>query len=98
MVRAVWAATSTGRRLYLVDASLAFIPPVKQYLDYLAALEKSPHTLEHYCRHLKHLFTFLDERQRAWDDVTPDDIVQFMQWLRTPPPEVREVVARLPAP
>jgi integrase/recombinase XerD len=86
MVRTVWAATSTGRRLYLVDASLAFIPPVKQYLDYLAALEKSPHTLEHYCRHLKHLFTFLEERQREWDDVTPDDIVQFMQWLRTPRP------------
>ncbi len=42
MVRTVWTATSTGRRLYLVAASLAFIPPVRQYLDYLVVLEHSP--------------------------------------------------------
>ena len=58
MVKAVWARREHQKQLYLVDESCQFIPTVKRYLDYLAALEKSPHTLENYCRHLHYYFTF----------------------------------------
>jgi hypothetical protein len=88
MVRAVWAEANGRRRLYLVDDPCAFIQPVKQYLDYLAALEKSPHTLENYCRHLCHYFTFLAQQRVDWREVRPDDVVAFIQWLRSP---VRQV-------
>ena len=88
MVRAVWAVANGRRRLYLVDDQCAFIQPVKQYLDYLAALEKSPHTLENYCRHLCHYFTFLAQQRVDWREVRPDDLVAFIQWLRSP---VRQV-------
>ena len=44
MLRTIWARVGNRKRLYLVDGACEFIPPVKQYLDYLAALEKSPHT------------------------------------------------------
>jgi integrase/recombinase XerD len=84
MVRAVWARRNESKRLYLVDEACAFIPSVKQYLDYLAALEKSPHTLENYCRHLCCYFTFLEQAQLDWQQVTPDDLVRFVQWLRNP--------------
>jgi hypothetical protein len=47
MVKAVWARKEHQKRLYLVDATCEFIPSVKRYLDYLAALENS-HTLENY--------------------------------------------------
>ena len=51
MVKTVWARNEHQKQLYLVDESCEFVPSVKRYLDYLAALEKSPHTLENYCRH-----------------------------------------------
>ncbi|SRR6266487_1932747 len=84
MVRAVWAQRENQRQLYLIDEACQFILPVKRYLDYLAALEKSPHTLEHYCRHLCYYFTFLEQANLDWHHVTPDDLVHFVQWLRNP--------------
>jgi len=84
MVKAVWARKEHQKQLYLVDASCEFIPSVKRYLDYLAALEKSPHTLENYCRHLCCYFTFLEQAHLTWQEVTPDNLVHFVQWLRNP--------------
>jgi integrase/recombinase XerD len=84
MVRVVWAMIEQRRRLYLVDETCSFVAPVKHYLDYLSALEKSPHTLENYCRHLQHFFAFLEEVHLDWHDVTTDHLVQFVQRLRNP--------------
>lgn len=84
MVRTVWARSEAGKRLYLVDEGCDFVRPVKQYLDYLAALERSPHTQENHCRHLCHYFTFLEQSSLQWHQVTPDDLVHFVQWLRNP--------------
>ncbi|EFH85249.1 site-specific integrase [Ktedonobacter racemifer] len=88
MIRAVWAKQENRKQLYLIDKECEFILPVKRYLDYLAALEKSPHTLENYCRHLCLYFTFLEQMHRDWQQVTPDDLVQFVQWLRDPQRQV----------
>ncbi len=48
MVRVVWAKQEDKKQLYLVDKECEFILPAKRYLDHLAALERSPHTLENY--------------------------------------------------
>lgn len=82
MLRTVWAKTEGRRRLYLIDKRCDFVEPVKLYLDYLTALEKSPHTLENYCRHLARYFAFLEREQVDWRSVRPDDLVHFIQWLR----------------
>src|SRR6266581_7777328 len=92
MVRAVWASKEHGKQLYLVDDTCSFIAPVKRYLDYLAALEKSPHTLENYCRHLQYYFTFLEQAHLDWQQATPDDLVRFVQWLRNPLRQVNTVL------
>ena len=55
---------------------------MKLYLDHLAALEKSPDTLENYRRHLARFFLFLEREQVDWRSVRPDDLVRFIQWLR----------------
>ncbi len=82
MLRPVWAKTEGRRRLYLIDERCDFVEPVKLYLDHLAALEKSPHTLENYCRHLARYFVFLEREQVDWRRARPDDLVHFIQWLR----------------
>ena len=84
MVRTVWALVQGTRRLYLVDDTCAFLEPVKRYLEALDIQGKSPNTLESYCRHLKHYFTFLEEAHLDWCAVTPDDLLRFVEWLRNP--------------
>lgn len=88
MVKAVWARRNMRKQLYLVDETCDFILPVKQYLDSLAAREKSPHTLENYCRHLYHYFAFLEQSHLLWQQVSLNDLVFFVQWLRNPSREV----------
>lgn len=82
MLRTVWATSNGSRRLYLIDEHCDFVEPVRLYLDHLAALEKSPHTLENYCRHLARYFLFLEREQVDWRCARPDDLVHFIQWLR----------------
>ena len=74
MLRTVWAKTNGRRRLYPIDRC-DFVEPVKLYLDHLAAPEKSPHTLENYCRHLARYFVFLEREQVDWRRARPDDLV-----------------------
>jgi integrase/recombinase XerD len=83
MLRTVWARVEGRRRLYLIDERCDFVEPVKLYLDHLAALEKSPHTLENYCRHLGRYFSFLRREGVDWRNVRPDDLVRFIQQLRS---------------
>lgn len=84
MVRTVWALVQGIRRLYLVDDTSRFVEPVKRYLDALVIQGRSPNTVESYCRHLKHYFTFLAEAQLDWRAVAPDDLLHFVEWLRNP--------------
>jgi len=97
MVRAVWAATGTNRRLYLVSERYEFIPEVKAYVDYLSTMGKTS-TAESYCRHLKHYYTFLDQQGLDWRHVTPNDLVAFIQWLRTPRHRIGVVPLHEPSP
>jgi len=73
MLRTVWATVDGRRRLYLIDEGCNFVEPVKLYLDHLAALEKSPHTQENYCRHLARYFVFLEREHVDWRSAKPDD-------------------------
>lgn len=82
MLRTVWARLDGRRRLYLIDEGCDFVESVKLYLDHLAVLEKSPHTLENYCRHLARYFVFLEREQVDWRRARPDHLVHFIQWLR----------------
>src|SRR5260221_1623071 len=84
MVRTVWSLIQGTRRLYLVDDNCTFLEPVNRYLEALDIQGKSPNTLESYCRHLKHYFTFLEEARLDWRAVAPDDLLRFVEWLRNP--------------
>ena len=82
-MRRVWAASEGGRRLYLIDDECGLIEPVKLYPDHSTALEKSPNTLENYCRHLYRYFKFLHHEQIDWRSVKPDDLGSLHSGLRS---------------
>jgi hypothetical protein len=94
MLRTVWAKIEGRRRLYLVDERCDFVEPVKLYLDHLAALEGSPHTLENYCRHLGRYFTFVRREAIDWRGVQPDDLVRFIQYLRSEKGDNKQLTER----
>jgi integrase/recombinase XerD len=97
MVKAVWAALDSGRRLYLVGDQYEFMPEVKAYVDYLSTVGRAS-TAESYRRHLKHYYTFLAQQGLDWRQVTPNDLVAFIHWLRNPQRQVGGVPLPEPHP
>ncbi|WP_339548473.1 site-specific integrase, partial [Pseudomonas sp. RA_35y_Pfl2_P32] len=61
------------------------MPPVRDYLAYLAARGCSPHTVKAYAYDLRHLFTFLHTEALDWTALTPARAVAFLLHLRTTP-------------
>jgi hypothetical protein len=74
MLRTVWAKIGGHKRLYLIDERYDFVAPVKLYVDHLAALEKSPHTLENamYLTHFLLLVQHLTSLRVANPFITPN--------------------------
>lgn len=76
---------SGGPLVELVDGVGAPVPPVRDYLAYLAARGCSPHTVKAYAYDLRHLFTFLHTEALDWTALTPARAVAFLLHLRTTP-------------
>lgn len=76
---------------YLVDENLDFIPEVRLYLDYKAAVGRSPNTIRSYCERLAWFYRFLHQRQMTAMQVQPSDLVEFLIWLCNPYREATNV-------
>ena len=68
----------------LVNKDLDIVVIVQKYLNYLKATGKSPNTIKNYCYHLKLYFSFLEEIDKMYNQVSTDDLVAFIQWLKKP--------------
>jgi len=60
------------------------VEPAERYLAYLAAVERSPHTVCAYAISLKLWFEFLQHTATSWDEAGVEDVARFVAWLRAP--------------
>jgi integrase/recombinase XerD len=60
------------------------VEPAERYLAYLAAIERSPHTVRAYAVSLKLWFEFLQHTATSWDEAGVEDVARFVAWLRAP--------------
>ena len=68
----------------LINKELDIVVVVQKYLNFLKATAKSPNTIKNYCYHLKLYFSFLEGICKDYNQVSTDDLVGFIQWLRKP--------------
>ncbi|WP_051441539.1 tyrosine-type recombinase/integrase [Arthrobacter sp. H14] len=54
----------------------------EDYLTYLEALNRSPHTIRAYASDIAIWFDFLHRRHRNWDAATMNDVTDFQSYLR----------------
>src|SRR5258708_3525655 len=72
------------KRYIVVDESGDLIIPVVRYLKYLDAIGRARNTLRSYAHGLSLYFTYLAELRLDYQEVTLDDLGQFVLWLKNP--------------
>ncbi len=72
----------------VLDNDNRFVEPIRSYLRYLEALERSPNTVHSYANHLKLYWEFLQSCDLDWKEVTLENLAEFISWLRKPDPRV----------
>ena len=72
------------RKYLLVDSEGNPVTPVVKYLKYLDHTGKSYNTLKTYCYGLKHYFTFLEETEKDYKQITLQGLAEFVAWLQNP--------------
>ncbi|MBQ3546634.1 MAG: tyrosine-type recombinase/integrase [Lachnospiraceae bacterium] len=77
--------TSDGKtRYYLADDNAV---PVQEVLDYLRFEDNrglARNTLRLHCIHMKHFYSFLEQKELKYTEVTVDHLAAFIAWLKYP--------------
>lgn len=68
----------------LLDNKMRIVKPVYNYLKYLKLRNKSVNTIRAYGRDLKLYWEFLDYKQYNYQDITPNMIGEFLEYLHEP--------------
>ncbi|WPC40943.1 tyrosine-type recombinase/integrase [Clostridium sp. JS66] len=68
----------------LLDDKMRIIKPVYDYLKYLRLRDRALNTLKANGRDLKIYWDFLNKRNYKYDEVTPNTIGEFIEYLRKP--------------
>ncbi len=72
------------KRYVVVDESGDLLVPVVRYLKYLDAIGRARNTLRAYAQGLSLYFTFLTQQNLDYQQVTLDDLGDFVLWLKNP--------------
>lgn len=83
-----------GTRYYLAGENGLPVEPVLKFLRFRDAAGYARNTLKGECIHLMHYFEFLEERGKAYEEVSIDDIARFVGWLKNPDIEKKIVSLR----
>jgi integrase/recombinase XerD len=99
-VRRVFLPARAIESFTVIGPDLRPVDLVDEYLAWLTDCERSPNTVEAYAYDLRAFWTFLTERELAWDRVGVMELGEFAAWARRPAANVvvlAEESARLSA-
>ncbi len=84
-MRVVEVETQDHQKRYVViDDTGAIVDPIVRYLKYLDRLSSARQTLRSYASALRLYWDFLGQQRIDWQQVTLDDLSQFVLWLKLP--------------
>ena len=77
--------TNDGKtRYYLADDNAVPIQPVLNYLRFEDDRGLARNTLRLHCIHMKHFYSFLEQKDLKYTEVTVDHLAEFVAWLKYP--------------
>src|SRR5713226_6436403 len=74
----------TQRRYVVIDENGELVEPIVRYLKYLDRIGSARQTLRSYATALRLYWEFLGQQHIDWQQVTLDDLSQFVLWLKLP--------------
>jgi integrase/recombinase XerD len=72
------------QRFVVIDGEGNLVEPIVVYLKYLDRIGAARHTLRSYATVLRLYWEFLSQEQLDWQQVTLDDLANFVLWLKLP--------------
>lgn len=72
--------------IVLLDDNMKLVKPVYDYLKYLRQKDRAFNTIKANCNDLKLYWEFLNKEHYQYDEVTPNIIGEFIEYLRDPNP------------
>jgi integrase/recombinase XerD len=84
-MRVIEIQTNRREQRYVVlDSEGNLVEPIVVYLKYLDRIGAARHTLRSYATVLRLYWEFLSQEQLDWQQVTLDDLANFILWLKLP--------------
>src|ERR1051326_8610505 len=71
-------------RYVVIDDEGNLVEPIIRYLKYLDRIGSARNTLRSYASDLRLYWEFIQQQQLDWQQVTLDDLAQFVVWLKLP--------------
>lgn len=94
-MRVVEIETQDRQRCYVViDDEGMLVEPIVRYLKYLDRIGAARNTLRSYANVLKQYWEYLSQQQLDWQQITLDDLAQFVLWLKLPTGSLRILPAQ----
>jgi integrase/recombinase XerD len=72
------------KRYVVIDDEGMLVEPIVRYLKYLDRIGTARNTLRSYATILKQYWEYLSQRHLDWQQITLDDLAQFVLWLKLP--------------
>src|SRR5712692_646890 len=72
------------KRYVVIDNEGVLVEPIVRYLKYLDRIGIARNTLRSYATVLKQYWEYLSQQKLDWQQVTLDDLAQFVLWLKLP--------------
>jgi len=84
-MRVVEIETQNQQRRYVViDEEGSLVEPIARYLKYLDRIGAARHTIRSYASMLRLYWEFLLQQRLDWQQITLDDLAEFVLWLKLP--------------